>query len=578
MNKKRKIKYQTNKGAAMMILVFFFVFISFTLLVSITMPVIREFKIAASNFNSKQSYYLAESGVEDILFRIKNNRQYDTNEVLSLGFSSVITTITDISSSKKEIISSGDSNSFQRKISSIVDTGVGASFNYGVLTGLGGFSMDNGSKIVGSVYSNGPISGPGTITGSATSANPSALTSDQSNGSGVPTYDITFGKSSSSQDFAQSFQVSTSHKINKVNLYLKKVGTPSNLSIYITNDHHNKPGHTKIAIGSISSSLVSPNYGWVEVPLSTTSQLNIGTTYWLVIDAHKSSSKYYKIAANNNGYTNGVSKIGKYDDYWNNNSPSSLDAFFNIYIGGGVGSINGVTIGTGSAGNAYANTINNTTIEGIIYCQTGTGNNKECDTSQVDPVQLPMPISNQNILDWKDSALIGGTYNGDYSVSNSEMMGPKKINGDLNIKGNKTLTLSGPIWVTGKLTVENGATIKLGISYSNSSEVIIVDGKIKLENNSNFIGSGTTGSYILALTTSSSHEAIEVENNSGAAALYAANGTIKMSNNATATSIVGYSIHLNNNAVITYDSGMTNINFIGGPSGSWNINSWKEIK
>ncbi len=573
----RKIK--RNSGIAMMISVIFFLFISLAIIAGLVTPSVREFRNANANLNSKKSYFLAESGIEDAFYRIKNNMTIGTSETITVGSVSTTTTIADISGGKKEIASLGDTQSFERKVDLIISTGVGVSFSYGVQTGQGGFSMDNGSSIVGSIYSNGPISGSGSITGSATSANSAALASDQSNGSGVPTYDVSFGNANGTQDFAQSFQVSTSEVANKVQLYVKKVGSPSNLTIRIVNDNSGVPSATTKTSGTLSASAISTNYGWVDVPFDTNPQLDSGTTYWIVVDASTSASNYYKIGGNNDGYANGASKIGAYSGSWNNNSPSTLDGFFSLYLGGISGSIDGVTVGTGSTGNAYAHTVTNATIRGTNYCQTGSGNNKSCNTSLADPVQVAMPVSDQNIQDWKDAAAAGGTYSGDYTVSGSSTtLGPKKITGNLIIDNNGILTMSGTIWVQGNLTVNNNGNMRLSSFYGTSEGVIIVDGTITIGNNASFSGSGTSGSYIMALSTSSSTSAITLSNNAGAVTLYAANGTIDVANNGTAKSLTGYYIHLGNNSTITYDSGLANANFVSGPSGSYNISSWAETQ
>lgn len=569
--------YKKNKGAAMMIVVLFFVFISLTVLVGIIAPVVREFKIAGTTLNSKNAYFLAESGIEDALYRIRNNKQVSASETITLGSSTTTTAITDVSSSQKTITSLSDVFSSERKVAVGVTTGVGVSFNYGVQTGQGGFTMANGSSIIGSIYSNGPITGSGSVTGSATSANSASLTSDQSNGSGTPTYDVTFGNANSTQDFAQSFQVSNTEVVNKVRLYVKKVGNPSNATVRIVNDSSGSPSTTNKTTGTLSASLVSTNYGWVDVTFSTNPQLNQGTAYWLVIDCSTSASNYYRIGANDNGYTSGVSKIGQYSSTWSNNSPSTIDGFFDLYIGGITGLISGITIGTGSTGDAYAHTVNNSTIRGTNYCQVGTGNNKSCTTSLADPVEIGMPISDQNIQDWKDTAVAGGTLVGNYSLNGSNgSLGPRKISGDLMVQNNATLTVNGTIWVTGNVNVSNNATIRLASGYGSSEGLIVVDGTVSIGNNTTFSGSGTTGSYVMILTTSNSSGAINLQNNAGAVILYAANGTINVSNNAGAKSLTGYSINLSNNAVITYDSGLANANFSSGPSGAWNVSSWKE--
>lgn len=576
MEKQNKIQY--NKGAAMMVLVIFFMLISLTILTGIVTPVVKEFQIASDSFKSKQTYYLAESGIEDIFYRMKDSKQVGASETLVLGSSSVISTITDLPGNKKEISSFSDTNSIQRKVNITLTTGVGASFSYGILSGVGGFYMSNNSGIVGSVYSNGSISGSGNITGSATSANSSALTSDQSNGSGVPLYDISFGNLSSTQDFSQSFQVSTTAVVNKVQLYLKKISSPSNITVRIVSDSSGKPSTTTLTTGTLSASTVSTNYGWVEVAFSSHIQLSSGTTYWLVLDASTSSTKYYQIGANNDGYLNGIGKIGQYSGTWNNTSPSGLDGFFSLYLGGLTGSISGVNIGTGSVGNAYAHTVTNTTVAGTIYCQTGSGNNKSCDTSKPDPVQISMPISEQNILDWKNIAETGGINVGSYVLPSNTTLGPKKITGNLTVTNGVRLTLSGTLWVQGNLLVDNNAIVDLSSGYGSSSGLIVVDGTITISNNATFQGSGTTGSYVMVLSTSSSSSAITLSNNGGAVVLYAANGTVNLSNNATAKALNGYYISLGNNAVVTYDDGLANVNFVSGPSGTWNIESWKETQ
>ncbi len=578
MKKQKFYKNNLNGGAAMMIVVIFFLFISLTILVGIMTPTLREFKIAGTNFNSKNAYYLAESGVEDALYRIRNSKQISANESIVLGSTSTTTTITDISSSQKEIVSLGDRGSNERNVKLTVSTGVGVSFSYGVQTGKGGFTMSNGSSVIGSVYSNGPITGPGSITGSATSANSATLTSDQSNGTGTPAYNVSFGNANSTQDFGQSFQISTDEFVNKVQLYIKKVGTPSSITVNIKTDSSGSPSSTVKTTGTLSASSVSTTYGWVNVTFTTNPQLDAGTTYWIVLDSSTNASNYYVIGGNDNGYVSGASKIATSAGAWSNNSPSTIDGFFNLYTGGLTGKIDGITIGTGTVGNAYANNVKNSTIRGTNYCQTGSGNNKTCNTTLADSVSVDMPISDQNIVDWKDAGEDGGIHTGNLSISSDTSLGPKKITGDLTIGNGDTLTMSGTLWVQGNLVMNVNSKIKMHSSYGDSEGVIIVDGTVDIGNGAKFFDSGTTGSYIMVLSTSNSSLAINVSNNAGAVVLYAANGTVHLNNNAGAVSITAYNIDLAQNAEIVYNSGLVNANFSSGPSGSYNVSSWKEIE
>ena len=570
-------KIQKNTGAAMMIVVIFFMFISLVILTGIVSPVVNEFKIASDNFQSKKAYFIAESGVEDVIYRLKNNLNVGASESLTIDGSTTLTSVTDVTNSQKEIVSLGETNSVNRKVSVKVNTGDGVSFSYGVQVGVGGFVMDNNSQIIGSVYSNGNITGSGLITGSATAANSPALEANQTNGTGIPTLDLSFGQANSTQDFAQSFQVSQTGPINKIQVYLKKVGAPSNITVRIATDSSGSPGST-LAVATLSASTVSTNYGWIDVPLDSHPQLSSSQTYWLILDTTTSTTKYYKIGTLSATYASGLGKIGQYGTSWSPTSPANLDGFFQIYLGGLTGLIYGVIVGTGTIGNAYAHTVTNTTIRGTNYCQIGSGNNKVCNTSLVDPVQVAMPISEQNILDWKDAAALGGTISGDYTLVSNTTLGPKKITGNLTVTNGKILTMAGTLWVEGNLLVDNNAIMKLATGYGASEGIIIVDGTITISNNSTFQGSGTTGSYMMALSTSSSSSAINLSNNGGAVTLYAANGTINVANNGTAKSLTGYYIHLSNNAVITYDEGLRNANFVSGPSGSWNVGSWQEIE
>ncbi len=301
-----------------------------------------------------------------------------------------------------------------------------------------------------------------------------------------------------------------------------------------------------------------------------------GTTYWLVLDGATSSNRYYTIGGNTL-YTSGTAKTGQYGGAWNATFPSGLDIFFKVYLGGVNGLIDGIDVGSAGVGNTYAHTVNNSTIVGTNYCQEGSGNNKACDTSLTDPVAIDMPISEANIADWKDVADSGGTYSGNYTLdAASGSLGPRKITGDLTITNGATLTVTGTLWVVGNIIVDNNATIALASGYASSSGTIITDGTVNIGNNTTFTGSGATGSYLMVLSTSSSTSAITLSNNSGAVVLYAANGTVNVSNNAGAASINGYKINLSNNAVITYQTGLSNTNFVNGPSGSWVATSWRE--
>ncbi len=53
----------------------------------------------------------------------------------------------------------------------------------------------------------------------------------------------------------------------------------------------------------------------------------------------------------------------------------------------------------------------------------------------------------------RDAALVGGTFNGTYTAGGA--LGPKYINGDLDIKGEADTVLEGTVYVTGNVTIDH---------------------------------------------------------------------------------------------------------------------------
>jgi len=596
----KKDKMEMNKGAAMMLVVFFFMFISLTILIGIITPVIREFKISTDNFNSKKSYFIAESGIEDIMYRIKNNMDVgtigDERTLFIDDFDFPIpTNMTDIVGGKKQITIVGDVNSNQRTVGVVLSTDVGVSFSYGVQVGVGGITMTGSSGVNGNVYANGPIIGGGStfISGTAISANSPSPFPIISNGDGIPEYNITFGNTNGTQDIAQSFKPETSDYINNVSLYIKKIGAPGNPVIKIVNDYGGSPGSTIYATGTLNASLITNSYSWVEISFLTNGFLAAGTKYWVIIDSIASTSKYFMIGASNGGYDDGLAKIGK-PSSWANTTPSGLDYYFKIYSGGSYGLITGssgsewnqLSIGTGGTGSAQAHTVNYTEATGPIYCQTGMGNNKEC-ISQTDPTYIPYPVSNANITKWKSDAEAGGIYNGNYKPNSygTSTLGPIKINGNLTVDGSHTLKLTGTVWVTGSVTVFGSAKIILDTTtYGNTSGILVSDSWLALEGSGQLNGTGQAGSYILFTTTSNcgivycTKNAINISGAAGSVILNAPNGVISFSGSASAKEAIAKKIILDGNTRVNYETGLANPSFSSGPSGSWSINSWKETE
>ena len=275
--------------------------------------------------------------------------------------------------------------------------------------------------------------------------------------------------------------------------------------------------------------------------------------------------------------------------YSNGNIVGANGAYItgDAFVAGSTGTISNMRIGTDGIGIAEVHNITGSTVTGTIYCQNGSGNNKPCDPSQPDPAIQPLPIPDEDILKWQGDAELGGTINENITISGTTTLGPKKIVGNLAING--TLIMGGTVYVTGNITFGVNGVLKLASSYGATSGIIISDGYIAISNNTVFQDSGTAGSYILLLSNSScdasmsgspcnGHNAIEVSNNSDISIVNAQKGTVYFSNNATVKESVGNKIELKNNVGISYGSGIFNVGFTSGPSGSWQIGSWLETQ
>jgi formylmethanofuran dehydrogenase subunit C len=117
-------------------------------------------KISANIIKSSQAYYAAEAGIEDSLLRIFDpSIGYLSSNTLSVGGATANITIEKVSTSLT-IESQGNASGRIRKLRvKAFITSDEANFYYGVQVGDGGLTMASNTKILGNVYSNGPVVG-----------------------------------------------------------------------------------------------------------------------------------------------------------------------------------------------------------------------------------------------------------------------------------------------------------------------------------------------------------------------------------------------------------------------------------
>ncbi len=408
-------------------------------------------------------------------------------------------------------------------------------------------------------------------------------------------------------DVGQSFQLAAANTVRRMSLYIKKVGSPPDIPIRIMPDESGRPDNSSgntIASGTLSASSVTGAYGWVEVSMTTNPILNANTTYWIMADTTVDASNYWVWGEDaTDAYSLGTAKHTM--DWTSGGTWQSVngDMDFRVWVGGANTSLTNVIVN----GDARANTITSSSVCGSAYYQSIDASsftflnapstptcpnpltNGTAYPGSADPPASGMPISQGNINQWKADATAGGIIAGDYTVSNNVSLGPREITGNLVMTANnKTLTVTGTLWVRGTIDVSNGSAIRCDTAYGVNSCVIVSDGWVHVSNNGTFAGSGASGSFLMLLTTLACtgipgagcghHDgAVDVHNQATGVIFYAANGMINLHNGVNITEATGYKLQLDNTATITYDQGLASTSFSSGPSSGWKISGWKEI-
>ncbi|MES2409584.1 MAG: hypothetical protein V4509_04795 [Patescibacteria group bacterium] len=619
-NIKPKISINSKRGFAIITIVIFFLIISLAVISAVVVPTTNQVRSVLDAQKTRQSYLAADNVNEDALYRLKLGKTLPST--LSLPFSNGVSSSATVATvgTQKQITTTGTSGSTSRYSQSFFSpVGSVTAFAYGAEIGDGGMNFSAGT-VNGSAYSNGSVTVSGleaSVTGSLTVANSAPATVNQTNSytNGTSPLSFNMGTTTASQDLAQSFQVTSTAQLTSVRLYIKKTiaGAPADATIRIVPDSAGKPSNTGVVgTGTLLASAVTTSFTYVNIPITQAPSLTIGSTYWMVIDIPSvSTTKYYTLAGTNSTYASGSARYGSWSSTSGSNTwvsilPATNDLYFDIYLGGvpntisGISQYNRLSVG----GSAWANQINSTTVSGIAYCQSGTyiynsaGSTKNCDTSRTDPTPLAYPITDQNITDWKAVATAGGTINGNYTVSSQSVsLGPKKILGNLIVTGGATLSLTGTIWVTGYIDLNGGSTIKLASAGGTSDGMIIADGRVTVTGGSSFQGSGTSGSYMVVMTTSQcptsgtcsgtgSGNAMEISGGSGAVVTFAPYGTLFVDGGATVNSAIAKRFLLSGGSKVNYDTALTSIDFIttgisggggSGSSGNWKVDSWSEV-
>ena len=160
---KQKNKNSKNGFAALYLTVLILaVILAFS--VSISILTFGQQKISQNITKSSQAYYASEAGVEDALLRLMKNMNWSSPYNLKVGNATATVEISDIVGGTRTITSTGNSLNRIKKIQVVYTISTQqVSFHYGAQMGEGGMLMGNGSMVQGNVFSNGSVTGGGTI-------------------------------------------------------------------------------------------------------------------------------------------------------------------------------------------------------------------------------------------------------------------------------------------------------------------------------------------------------------------------------------------------------------------------------
>jgi hypothetical protein len=118
------------------------------------------------------------------------------------------------------------------------------------------------------------------------------------------------------------------------------------------------------------------------------------------------------------------------------------------------------------------------------------------------------------------------------------------------------------------------------------SGIIVADGVVDLAGSGGIYGSGSPGSYVVVVTNSTcpggprcasgSPYALKISGAAGSVVLTAIDGAVELEGSVSIKSLAARQVKMSGTSNIVYDSGLADLNFTSGPSGSWTVSSWKE--
>ncbi len=152
-------RLKRKNGFAALLMALLVLSVMFAIGISLIVLNVGEQKISRNVTKSDEAYYLAEAGIEDAIFRLRQNPMISG---LSYNFNSsngaTNVTISNMIGGSRVITSQGNVQNRIKKIQVVYNLDAQEiAFHYGAQVGDGGVDMGNNARIKGNVYSNGSV-------------------------------------------------------------------------------------------------------------------------------------------------------------------------------------------------------------------------------------------------------------------------------------------------------------------------------------------------------------------------------------------------------------------------------------
>ena len=305
----------------------------------------------------------------------------------------------------------------------------------------------------------------------------------------------------------------------------------------------------------------------------------------------------YGVQTGNGGFRLGNSATIKGNVFSNGTieGHNSAEIIGDAISAGPDGLISGLTV----EGSSWSNTLQSAQVTGDAHYNVAVGSNAIGGSAITpftveDPVPLPLP--DEFFDDWQtwieeNGTIIGGSdcSGGEYEINTNMFLGPAKIECDLSIRGTAggtEITLRGPIWVEGNISVAQSTVFSTAASVGSRSILIVADNptdrinssKVTLNNSTEF---NLTNNFVMLVSRNQSaalggsEAAITVgQSVAGDVVLYTNEGSIVLGNRVEVVSITGFRIDVGNNIELEYKTGLSNVLFSGGPGGAYQVSRW----